>query len=159
TFLGSVGGNNVFRTYGYIGHGATGSGSVTVSGLGSLWTLSNTLYGGFSGTGSLTLTGGGRVASNYGELGFNAGSTGTATISGTGSQMTLTGHVHVGFNGQGTLTVTDGGTLVVASISNLAYNTTGTGTATVSGTGSNWSTNLMYLGGNSGGSGGNALLT
>jgi T5SS/PEP-CTERM-associated repeat protein/autotransporter-associated beta strand protein len=145
-FLGSVGGSNVFRTFGYIGHGVTGSGSVTVSGLGSVWTLSSTLYTGYSGTGSLTLTGGGRVSSNYGNMGFDPGGTGTALVTGIGSQWTMTSDLFVGYHGRGTLTVGDGGQ-IVSNYGYLGYHPTGVGNATITGMNSQWTlTEDLYVG-------------
>ena len=102
------------------------------------------LGAGYKGTGSLTIQDGIAVTSTNGYLGYNAGSTGTATVSGTGSNWTNSGSLDVGFYGNGTLRITNGGAVSNSYGCVGYYNSAGSGTVTLSGTGSTW-VNSGYL--------------
>jgi T5SS/PEP-CTERM-associated repeat protein len=54
-------GGSVSSAYGYVGGTASSSGTVTVSGPGSIWTNSSSLNVGYSGTATLSIVGGGTV--------------------------------------------------------------------------------------------------
>lgn len=151
-----------FNLYG----GSTGT--VTVNGPNSRWTVSSGLYVGEYGAGTLNVendgvvtvgggltvgnnasqgrmnvSDGGRVTSDYGWISYNLNSSGTATISGTGSQWTLTSGLTVGFgyNSHATLNVLDGGQ-VTSPYANVGYFPNSTGTVTVSGAGSGMTADL-----------------
>jgi T5SS/PEP-CTERM-associated repeat protein len=129
-------------SYAYLGYNAGSSGSAAVSGTGAAWTSGNTLYVGYNGSGSLSVTDGAAVSSGGGAIGYNAGSDGTVIVAGkdlhgTAATWTSTGSFYVGNYGTGSLTIADG-----AGMSN----TTGyvgryagaVGTVAVDGAGSVW---------------------
>ena len=126
---------------GVIGTGASGNGTVTVDGLGSQWTNSSFLEIGAAGKGALKITAGGVVSTNlFVILGVNAGSSGVMTVSGSGSRWSDATFLTVARSGIGTLEITDGGVVSTANgfIGGDTAGTGGTGTMTVSGSGSQW---------------------
>jgi T5SS/PEP-CTERM-associated repeat protein len=127
-----------------IGEQANSTGTVTVDGTGSTWTLAGELDVARGGTGTLTITNAGVVnmtGSGRASIGVAAGSNGTASVDGAGSMWTLGGaNLNVGEDGTGGLTISNGG-LVRDNDGTLGKNTNATGTVTVDGTGSTW-TNL-----------------
>lgn len=141
----------------YVGHGAGASGTATVSGKGSAWNNSGYLYVGNNGVGSLLVEKGGSVTSNVGKI-VGASS---VTVSGNGSKwevgtdltigntskLSISDHGFVSANwisvghwtGQnGALEITGGGALSTGSGSIGYYDATSTGTVTVTGAGSTW---------------------
>jgi outer membrane autotransporter protein len=128
----------------YIGSAATASGTATVTGTGSSLTLSDSLYLGVSGQGTLILADGASLASQTAYLGYNSGGTGSAVIGGAGSSWTNSGTLHVGYDGTGSLIVADGASVTSATASvtsaaaYLGYSANGSGTVTVTGSGSSW---------------------
>jgi T5SS/PEP-CTERM-associated repeat protein len=122
----------------WIGYGAGGSGSVTVSSSGSSMT-SSFLNVGVSGDGTMLVNASGAVT-NTGEayIGRFSGSTGHMTVDGLGSTWMNTGTVlQVGGGGAGSLTVQNGGS--VSSIDpSIGDGTGSTGSALVTGGGSRW---------------------
>ncbi len=123
---------------GYIGGLSGSTGDATVTGVGSQWNNSGGMYVGLNGNGTLNVESGGKVESLSCFIGNLSGSTGLATVTGTGSQWNNAGDLWVGYAGVGTLNVEAGG--VVAN--NLAGYIGGvlgnTGSATVTGSGSQW---------------------
>jgi autotransporter-associated beta strand protein/T5SS/PEP-CTERM-associated repeat protein len=99
------------------------TGSVTVSGIGSVLNVTSALSVGNSGTGSLLVSSGGQVSNFNGFLAANAGSTGTATITGVGSSWSHTdffvGGGTTAAGGTGSLTVQSGGNVSVVNRTNL----------------------------------------
>ena len=87
------------------------TGTVTVSGSGSTWNNSNSLYVGFNGTGSLTITDGGSVTNIEGFIGDQSGSTGTVEVSGSGSTWNNTGNLDRRLPWHGHLTIESGGSV------------------------------------------------
>ncbi|MEO9340327.1 autotransporter domain-containing protein [Mesorhizobium sp. SB112] len=77
-------GGVVGNTIGLVGVGSNALGTVAVTGAGSAWTNSGSLYIGRSGAGALTVSDGGSVSSDNGtglvEIAQNPGSTGTINI-------------------------------------------------------------------------------
>ncbi|UFS78561.1 autotransporter domain-containing protein [Tardiphaga sp. 37S4] len=145
------GGNVSNAGFGYLGFTAGTTGSATVDGAGSTWTNSSTLIAGVSGTGTLTIKNGGKVSNaGIGVLGFNAGSTGTATVDGTGSAWTNSSDLYLGFRGTGTLTIQNGGAVSNAGFGYLGFTAGSTGTATVDGAGSSWTSSSVLILGDSG---------
>ncbi len=141
--LGIAGGGTVSNTFGYIGASAGGTGEVTVDGADSIWTNSDELYVGNSGTGTLGITDGGAVSIGTGYIGRNPVGTGDVTVDGAGSTWTNSYQLNVGEFGTGTLGIADGG-----AVSNtngyIGVWAGGTGEVTVDGAGSTW-TNSYQL--------------
>lgn len=139
---GSISGN----AYVSLGDGATGVGEAVVTGAGSSWFSLNGYSIGYRGTGSFTVSNGGSV---QGEafVGDNDGA-GTVLITGMGSSWATGpgGEFSVGGVGTGDLTVADGATLTSA-IGTLGWNVFGSGTALITGAGSDWTnTGNMFIG-------------
>ena len=104
-------------------------GEATVTGTGSMWTISGNVNVGVQATGALTVQAGGQVSSENGYLGWH--SQGTAIVTGTGSKWTNAGNLYVGCvlyriyqeggampiaDGAGRLTVDDGGTVSTGTL-------------------------------------------
>ena len=129
-------------------------GTVSVTGNSSRWDLSGNLFVGRGGTGTLSILNGGVVTSAYGELGgcfcFQGQlyGDGTVTVSGPGSQWNDSGALNVGLFGQGILNIMNGGT-VTTSYASVGNGLSGAmGTATITGSGSQWSNSgNLYIGG------------
>ena len=94
--LGSKQANSPTFSSGLIGRFADGSGSVTVSGAGSLWSNDGAVNVGVAGPGALTIDTGGRVQSSDGVIARLPGSHGTATLTGAGSTWSIAQTLHVG---------------------------------------------------------------
>ena len=116
--------------HGYLGYNAGSTGAATITGAGSQWTNSATLYVGWYGGGTLRVEAGGQVGNRYGYLGSNAGSTGEATIRGAGSKWTNSYGLYVGWYGSGALTVADGGQVTAGTLWASLDNLHGDGTIT-----------------------------
>ncbi|MGX5776916.1 autotransporter-associated beta strand repeat-containing protein [Methylorubrum zatmanii] len=171
----ALSGEGKLTTDGYdtVGDAAGSTAAVTVSGAGSRWTSTNGIMVGVSGTGSVTVSGGATVTSGALHLGRLTGGNGTVTVDGAGSAWTSTGPANVGYDGTGQMTLSNGaavevsalqvavtsgssGTLLVESGATLTSNgsagyignqATATGQATVTGTGSRWtSSQHLYVG-------------
>ena len=71
---------------GFLGYLPGSTGTATVSGAGSAWTTSNSLYVGYSGSGNLSIANGGNVNNTYyfsgSYIGYSSGSSGTVTVDG-----------------------------------------------------------------------------
>jgi T5SS/PEP-CTERM-associated repeat protein len=98
------------------GAGARGIGVVTVDGPGSEWLLTQSLFIGESGTGTLHITDGGLVDGLNATVAANAGSAGAVSVDGPGSLWFNTFEVFVGTAGSGTVSVTNGGTIRASTI-------------------------------------------
>lgn len=119
-----------------LGHGATGSGTVTVDGIGSRWEASSgTLVIGNSGTGQFTVSGGasakttGRI-----NLAASANSSGTLTVTGKGSRLEAD-QIWAGLGSTGSIGVNSGGVIQAAQL-RLGTTASGSGRADLRGTGS-----------------------
>ncbi len=139
----------VASSSGYIGYWSTATGTVTVSGAGSSWTSTGSLFVGDNGGGTMVIANGGSVSNAGGLIGYQNGSTGTVLVSGAGSSWTNSGGLYVGNSGAGTMNVTGGGS-VVSSGGNIGWNSGSTSTVAVSGTGSKWTNSGCLDVGNSG---------
>ena len=139
---------------------------VTVTGTDSSWTNTYGVVVGDHGTGTLNVENGGSVTGTHGYLGRYSGSSGTATVTGTasswdnsGSGNVGSGNLYVGHNGTSTLTVADGGSVTDTS-GYVGRNSGGDGTATVTGTASNWdNSGGLYIGGSDSSAGGIAAVS
>jgi T5SS/PEP-CTERM-associated repeat protein len=126
-------------------------GTATVSG-GSTWLLDGSapLGVGVQGTGSLLVEGGSLVSG----VTLNIGSTGptpaSVTVDGAGTQLNFP-NLSVG-TGNGTLTIQNGASVTSGGSDNTSIGALNgsTGAATVTGSGSNWTTNGLAVGGGSG---------
>lgn len=141
----------------YIGYSAGSTGSATVTGPGSTWTLAGDtgINVGNYGSGSLSVTNGGVVSGSGGiHVGYYMGSTGTVTVDGAGSQLN-TG-LSVGQFGTGVARIVNGGSVhsqsvtVGASGSISGWTPTGPGILLVDGSGSTIAFNSSLYVGHSG---------
>lgn len=130
-------GGVVLSSRGYIGaHStATGTGTATVkvTGAGSQWNNTSTVY---VRHGSMQILDSAEVTSSSGFIALNAGTTGSVTVDGAGSSWTTSGGVILAEHGTGVLNVTNGGS--VSGLTAGVATRGGTGTATVDGAGSKW---------------------
>ncbi len=135
---------------------------MTVSGPGSIWTNSDSLWIGTSdsspgcnGVGVLNIVNGGTVSVGDGAsyIGYVSGSTDTAIVDGAGSVWTNTAWLHVGVSGYGTLTISNGGAVITSTnpanasyASVIGYNSGATGVVTISDN-STWTNNsALFVG-------------
>ncbi len=127
---------------GQIGYAPHSLGSVTVDGVGSIWTNSGTLdIGGSGGNGMLNITGGGQVNSaGDAHMAIGNSSTGSVTVDGTGSTWSVGGNLIVNDTGSTetspTLTVRNGGVISVGGTNGVElFFSTGTlkGNGTIAG--------------------------
>ncbi len=160
TLLISAGGA---ATAGNVIVGNAGIGTATVTGLQSSLLASGGIDVGWSSsTGSLSVASGANVATKFLNLGSGQAAIGAVTISGAGSSVTVTSSlgVIVGQSGSGSIVISDGGQLNSTGTAGLGINSGSTGTATVSGMGSNWSqSSSFYVGGSDTASGGIGSVT
>jgi T5SS/PEP-CTERM-associated repeat protein len=149
----------VNSTSGYLGCFSGSKGVATVTGAGSSWTNTGSLYvGGIGGDGTLSITGGGAVSSVGGYLGYGTGSTGKVTVDGIGSIWTDNSGLYVGSDysgygaGSGTLSISNGGA-VTSWGGSIGTVSSASGAVTVDGAGSTWTNNGGISVGGAGGSG------
>jgi outer membrane autotransporter protein len=124
-----------------------GTGDVTVTGAGSLLTVGGieTLYVGYSSTGTLSVLAGGSVESAEATIGYAAGSVGEVTVSGPDSTWTAS-EQSIGGTGQGSLTISDTGTVTTNSAI-LGQMVGGSGEVLVTGADSGWQiNNTLWVG-------------
>ncbi|MBX3578356.1 MAG: autotransporter domain-containing protein [Rhizobiaceae bacterium] len=101
------------------------------------WIISDDLYVGDHGTGTLTISSGGLVSSDNAFLGEEAGSDGTVTVTGANSILSTSQRLQVGVGGTGTLNLLAGG-VASSGLGTVVGNEAGSlGTANVIGAGSN----------------------
>ncbi len=157
-------GGTVENDTGYVGDGAAGQGTVTVSGQGggqaSTWTNNSLLAVGQSGTGTLTIEDGGLVTSQYSYVGADPTGDGTVTVRGRGADGVAStwtnGDLHLGDLGIGRLIIENGGTVSNAYVT-IGGGGPGVSSVTVSGRDalgvSTWtSSGPVYVGASSTGS-------
>lgn len=94
----------------HIGYNIGSSGTVKVIGSGSNWKsgLESTIYVGYGGTGTVTVTEAGRVDEGKTYVGYLAGSEGNISLSGVGSTWVCHRGLSLGYQGSGKVTVTNG---------------------------------------------------
>jgi T5SS/PEP-CTERM-associated repeat protein len=116
-------GSSLVSNHGTLGYQLGAVGTATINGLGSKWTMANSLDVGRYGTGVLNIKAGGQVNNRFSYVGRYVGSSGAATVTGAGSKWTNTTILYIGFEGDGRLTVEDGGEVststLFASLSDL----------------------------------------
>ncbi|QDU34200.1 putative lipoprotein [Poriferisphaera corsica] len=145
-------GIKVFSRKGYIGYQPDSSGSVTVTGDGSLWDCNDSLHVGYRGQGSLTISNGGRVSNTYSSIGFNVGSQGSVIVDGANSEWNNTDGLVIGNQGDGSLSILNGATVITETKGIIGWNTLANGSVVVSGNNSTWNigTYLSIAGSGSG---------
>jgi len=122
-----------------IASGSAATGTVTVSGTGSLWRNDGLLAVGGFGDGVLIVENGGRVEGMLGSVGgfLFPDATGAATVTGNNSLWVNTQNLDVGSSVSGTLTIAAGGR-VESNMGTIGNGNTGDGNVTVTGAGSLW---------------------
>lgn len=127
----------------FIAKEAGSTGSVSVDGAGSTWTNRGTLLVGDGGLGSLTISNGGHVNDDSSVVGSTPGATGTVTVTGAGAKWTQAHDLRLGSNftsnnmtAAGALHISAGGKVVTGG--NGIVGSSGSGTATIDGNGSEW---------------------
>jgi T5SS/PEP-CTERM-associated repeat protein len=135
----------------YFGYLAGSSGSLDVSGTGSLNAGNATLYVGYNGTGSMTIHGGGSVQAGA-LIGASATGVGTTLIS--GGTWTASS-IYVGYIGTGTMTVQTGGQVNTNFFGTVGYFG---GNGTVNLNGGSWTAATGFNIGDSNGNGGTGLV-
>jgi len=123
------------------GLGGTGGGNGTLRVLdsGTLWNCSaNVMAVGRDANGTLIVSAGADVTSGWGDIGFAAGVSGDALVTGAGSRWDMgIGAAAIGVSGIGVLNVQSGG-VVTSQFCEIGVQSSGSGSATVTGTGSRW---------------------
>ncbi|MCV0429537.1 MAG: hypothetical protein K5905_29200, partial [Roseibium sp.] len=132
------GGIAAFTGIAEIGQDVTGVGSVTVSGEGASFAASVHIFVGDFGTGTLLIEDGAAVTAPNSAIGYRETGQGNVTVTGEGSSWALSGQQRVGRAGVGTLSVEDGATVTIGTNSIIGLHSTGQGSITVSGEGSNY---------------------
>ena len=126
------------------------SGTATIDGNKSRWTINSALHVGVSGQGILNVTDGGFVSNTDAHIAENPGSSGQSTVSGTESKWQCRGVLYVGEGGTGVLLITDGAE-VTNNACHIAENPDSSGEVTVSGDDSTWYCQALYVGNSGGG--------
>lgn len=142
-------GSGLYREGGYFGYAVNGSGTVTVTGVGSTFDVTawpGALEVGNRGHGTLTIQSGGQVNYDNGSIARYAGSTGVVTVRGIGSRFHSSGGTYVGRDGNGTLNILSGGLAVTTNSAHVGSSAGSVSTATVRGAGSTWTTSYVTIG-------------
>jgi len=117
---------------------------------GSAWDMTGTLRVGDTADGALQINSGGEVSNTTGYIGYSNGVTGTATVNGSNSLWKMPGtSLFVGYFGTGVLNITAGGDISNSGAA-IGHAAGSSGTATVSGAGSQWQINGAITVGRSG---------
>jgi fibronectin-binding autotransporter adhesin len=132
-----VGGGMLMVSNANIGNGTTGV--VLVTGFPGILNINNNVAIGDTGTGSLTVAGVGTVTSSTAHMGLAVGALGTSTVTGPGSTWTNTLDLTIGESGTAIFQVQNGGSVSDGSCI-AGLNAGSTGLATTDGTGSLWTT-------------------
>jgi len=133
----------------YVGVVAGGTGSVTVSGLGSRLNSSGFMRVGQTGNGTLQISDSAVVTNGQAFVGYDSSSVGLVTVSGTGTQWNSSADLTVGFSGNGRVNVSNGGA-VASTLGTIGAGANSTGAVTVDGAGSSWTNSGVLTVGNSG---------
>ena len=111
----------------YIGYKNGSTGSVEVTGTGSIWDSSYWIYVGDYGDGTLTVSDGGAVSSADSIIGRTGVSSGRVEVTGTGSTWTNAYDLVVGSSGDGTLTISEDAVVNVSGVTRLGSDSPGSG--------------------------------
>jgi T5SS/PEP-CTERM-associated repeat protein len=130
-----INGGHAIDNVGSIGNNAgSGSGTVTVDGVGSVWDNTTNLHVGDSTTGILNITGGGVVNSQDGYLATFSTGFGSVDIDGAGSAWNVIGALYVGYVGNGVFLLNNHGAVNVGGGNGtiyLGYSSGATGQLTI----------------------------
>ena len=121
------------------------SGTLGVTGFGSIWSNTGTMYIGQDGTSDqLLISSGAQMVTSYGHVGFDsASSNNNALVSGSGSVWSNLNDLSVGLSGSGNALLLGGGGAVYSATGVIGSNTTATGNlALITDAGSAWSNRL-----------------
>ena len=130
----------------YVGRQPSVAGALTVRGENSIFddsgfipnpTGQSSLYVGYRGDGSLSISDGGTVQSWWSQVAWAVGTQADVTIDGAGSIWEVAQHLYVGWNGEATINVINGGKLKTLR-SRIAYLGDGKGVVNVVGPTSIW---------------------
>lgn len=121
------------------------SGTVEVSGSDASWTNTYSIYLGYEGTGTLSVSDGGQVTTQAAFLGYLPSGLGELNVDGEGSLFDVSSTLMIGIGGEGHASITNGGA-VNSVITRLGEDAGGTGSVTVDGEGSNWHSNSILVG-------------
>ncbi len=138
-------GGQVTSSGGTVGYSAAGT--VTVTGEGSRWQVDGMVNVGENGNGTLIVENGGLVSSQWASIDSSGSSTSTAIIAGEGSRWEIQGEISVGDgeSGTGVLRVEDGG-VVTSARGSLGTWDGSAGAAIVTGEGSRWQSDSLFVG-------------
>ncbi len=132
-----AGGADLSNRTAHIGFFTGSSGNASISGAGTTWSNTGSVFVGRSGSGTLAIGNQAQVSSLSAGVGHASGSSGSVTLSDAGSGWTTTSGYVVGRQGSGEVTVQSGASASTFSLT-IGSDTGGRGTATVSGAGSTW---------------------
>ena len=142
-------GSTVLSASGRVGYQGSADGTATLSN--SVWNNTGELAIGAGGsrTGTLTIEAGGQLTNTYATIGHYAQAEGTSlsgavTVTDSGSRWDNSSYLIVGRQGEGSLDIRNGA-VVTNAAGYIGYHAGGIGSATVSGTGSQWTHNADYL--------------
>ncbi|MER9587011.1 autotransporter outer membrane beta-barrel domain-containing protein [Mesorhizobium sp. M0276] len=137
-------GGTVTSSSGSVGSGPGTTGTATIDGVGSNWTVASSLILGVAGDGVLAISNGGLVSDVNGLVGYYGGSSALATVDGSGSKWLNSGDLSV--LSVGTVSVTNGGEITDTN-GKIGTNGGDIGTVKVDGTGSKWTNGAnLYVG-------------
>ena len=112
-----------------------------------LWQITDYLYVGDSGNGTLTIGPNAQVTAPTVRLGNQAGSSGTILVSGSNASL-QSDSLRVGMAGHGTLTISNGGQVNTAVSSHIGSEAGSDGRVLVTGEGSRWNSGAVVVGRN-----------
>ncbi|MGD9127297.1 MAG: dockerin type I domain-containing protein [Planctomycetia bacterium] len=148
TATGSVeinGGSSLASHRCYVGNTSGATGTFTITGENSLFTIDNNFSIGYYGTGTLNITGGGAINNTSASMiGFRIGSSGSAIVDGDGS-IWSNNTIYIGSHGNGTLDITNQG-LVEAYDTYIGLGSVLHNILTVDGAGSTLRGNRLFVG-------------
>jgi outer membrane autotransporter protein len=138
TFIDSTG-NSVTDTT------ASVNGGTPASYASPAWNVGGWLFVGDNATGDLTISNGGQVSNGLSTIGYYGSGNGTVTVTGSGSTWTNSGTLRIGYDGTGTLIIENGGQVSSQEGRLGVQASSSVGTVTVTGAGSQWTTNGNVL--------------
>lgn len=133
-------------TYTVLGYWENSEGLLSISGNGTSLSSSNSIFVGYYGSGTLTISDGADVSSSsYTEIASKAEGNGTLVVTGTGSSFTSTNDLTIGKRGDGTVVVSDGAALSSDTFLIVGFYAGSEGTLTVTGSGSSVTSGDSFL--------------
>jgi fibronectin-binding autotransporter adhesin len=136
---------------GFVGYHLGSQGSATVTGAGSSWAISDTLYVGHYGAGTLNIEDGAEVSTGHFNSYVGYFGAGEAVITDAGSTWRDGDELFVGYYGTGKMRIENGGNIIGQHVYIGNGDLTTKGEAIVTGTGSAWfNGGRLYLGGHMG---------